>query len=200
MQLFIWHCRKMVADSPALFYCINISGCLSWNLDIRRFAQSVHEVNVLVYAQRTILTQTYIQSLELFEQQTVLSLIFLFHFSSSFTLQLLSWLYSFDATEVMMCMHLLSLILAQFLVSLFNWDIVSFNFKMLFVSLRNAFLLRYWKSYVAQLVVCHAAKAYCSEHVHIFKKRRKRKETAKFTICRRFVMGIWWLCARICVC
>lgn len=32
------------------------------------------------------------------------------------------------------------------------------------------------------------------------KRREKKRETAKFTIRRRFVMGICWLCARFCVC
>lgn len=76
----------MVAGSLALSYCINMSECLIMKVWYPKNSQSVHEVNVLVYAQRTILKHifnlsNYLNGRSFF----LLFLYFIFHFRLLFS-------------------------------------------------------------------------------------------------------------------
>lgn len=202
--------RKMLGGSIALFYCthkyLEMFDDESWISEELAHLSARSECSTLCTPYNP--HANIYSFLELFEQQTVFYFNFsVFHFSSPFTLQPLSWLYYFDAISKWWCACICCLFFSFIFWCLCSVEISShsiskcdsFRWEMHFCcDIESHTWCEWWR-------VCHAVKAYCSEHVHIFKKKReregkKKRETAKFTIRRRFVMGICWLYARFCLC
>lgn len=83
------------------------------------------------------------------------------------------------------CICCLYLFFAHFVMALFSWAIVSFNFEMSFVSLKKLYThfccdieSHTWHKW---WWVCHAFKAYCSEHVHVLNRKKRKRWRKKKT-------------------